>query len=220
MSKLVIKTGMTVERDIALRYAAPGTVVLTGKMTASQLEAALPSDCEAILSFGVCGGLSPKARVGQTFIHSYVVSADGTRGCDVLWRRRLFAATHHLERHAWSSALIGGATTAEERADLFNKTGCWVDDDESCVIALVANNRGIAFGGLRAVSDGAEDNLPPAVINALNPDGSDDLEAVFSSVVTDPLQIPALIKTALEAQRAYCALKAACIAVGPDFQWY
>lgn len=218
MSKLVIKTGMTVEQAIAQRYAAPGTLVLTGQMDAASIWAALPNDCEAILSFGVCGGLSPDAAVGQTFIYSNIVSADGTRECDLPWRRRMFAATHHFSRHAWSMG-EGGADTADERAALFARTGCWIDDDESSTVAVVAHGRGIAFGGLRAVSDGAEDNLPPAVVDALNPDGSDDLEAVFASLVRDPLQIPALIKTALQAQRALCALKAACIAVGPNFQW-
>ena len=218
MSKLVIKTGMAVEQAIAQRYAAAGTLVLTGEMDAVTLDAAVPKDCDAILSFGVCGGLAPDAKIGQTFIYSHVVSADGDRLCDVPWRQRLFAATHHFERHAWSMPIDSGDTVAD-RAALFAKTGCWIDDDESSTVAVVAQGRQIAFGGLRAVSDGAEDNLPPAVVNALNPDGSDNLEAVFASVISDPLQIPALINTALEAQRAYCALKAACIAVGPGFQW-
>ena len=69
------------------------------------------------------------------------------------------------------------------------------------------------------VSDGAEDNLPPAVINALNPDGTDDLWAVVSSVVSDPAQIPDLVKTAGEYEVSIAELRRAAIDTGPFMQW-
>jgi len=219
MSKLVIKTGMTVEQSIAQNYAAPGTLVLTGEFTPETLDAALPKDCEAILSVGVCGGLSPEAQIGQAFIYYTVVTPDGNFLCDVSWRKRLFAATKYYERHCYSSGQFNTANTIEERAALFAGTGCWIIDDETYAVAMVAQKRGISFGGLRTVSDGSEDNLPPAVVNALNPDGSDDLEAVIASVVEDPLQIPSLLQTAMEAQKSFNELRTACIAVGPTFQW-
>jgi adenosylhomocysteine nucleosidase len=225
MSALVIKTGMEVEYQIARRYAAPDILVLTGAATATSLDQVVPQDCKAVLSLGVCGGLAPEAQIGQAFIYDRVLTPETMElgwseyKCDSAWRKRLFAATRYYERSCWSSGQFNTANTVAARASLFGHTNCWIIDDESYAVAQFAAKRGIAFIGLRTVSDGAEDNLPPAVINALNPNGTDNLWNVVASVAEDPLQIPALIKTALEAKRAFDELETACIAVGPNFQW-
>lgn len=219
MGALVIKTGMSVEQQIARKYAAPDVTVLVGLATASTLDQVVPNDCEAIMSLGVCGGLAPQAQIGQTFIYSKVVTPTDKYLCDPVWRKRLFSATHYYECHCYSSGEFNTANDEVQREQLFAQTGCWIIDDESFAVAEFAIKRNIAFIGLRTVSDGAEDNLPPAIINALNPDGTDNLRAVIESVVTDPLQIPTLIKTALEAKKSFDELETACIAVGANFQW-
>lgn len=56
-------------------------------------------------------------------------------------------------------------------------------------------------------------------MNALNPNGSDNLEAVIASVIGDPAQVPALIKTAGEYQQSLATLRTAAVQVGPHFQW-
>ena len=219
MSSLVIKTGMVVEQSIAQQYAAQGILVLTGEYTPAALDAALPKDCKAILSFGVCGGLSPQAQIGQAFIYDACVTPSGIFYADIPWRKRLFAATKYYERRVWSSGDFNTANTVAEREQLLAQTGCWVIDDETYAVAAVADARDIAWVGLRTVSDGAEDNLPPAVLNALNANGTDNIEAVITSVVEDPAQIPALLETAMNAQKSYDELRTACITVGPNFQW-
>ena len=219
MSVLTIKTGMVIEQAIAQKYVAPGTLVLTGEFTTDGLDAAVPQDCKAILSLGVCGGLAPEAQIGQAFIYDRVVTPNQTFTCDSGWRKRLFAATRYYERGCWSDGQFNTANDPTQRAALYQKTNCWVIDDESFAIAQFAAKRQIAFIGLRTVSDGAQDSLPPAIINALNPNGTDNLYQVILSVVQDPLQIPDLLKTALEAKRSFDELETACIAVGPNFQW-
>lgn len=210
---------MSVEAAIVKKYASPDILQLTGEYTVDALDKAVPPEIEAIISVGVCGGLSPAAQIGQAFIYDRVVTPDGTYAADPSWAHRLFTATRYYERGCWSSGQFNTANTEEQRARLFANSGCWVIDDESFAVAEFAQLRGISFIGLRTVSDGAEDNLPPAVINALNPDGTDNLRAVIESVVEDPLQIPDLIKTALEAKKSFDELETACIAVGANFQW-
>jgi adenosylhomocysteine nucleosidase len=219
MSALVVKTGMTVEQTIVRKYVAPGTLVLTGEYTANALDEAVPSDCEAIISVGVCGGLAPAARIGQAFIYDSIYTPACIYGCDPAWRQRLFAVTKYYERLCYSSGQFNTANNPVQRAQLYHSTGCWIIDDESYAVAQFASKRKIAFIGLRTVSDGATDTLPPAVVNALNPDGSTNLWNVLASVVAEPSQIPALIQTALNAKRSYDELATACIAVGPNFQW-
>lgn len=229
MSALVIKTGMVIEQQIAQRYAAPGTLVLTGEYTATGLDAAVPQDCKAILSLGVCGGLAPAAEIGQAFIYDRIVTGLGNEQtflCDVGWRKRLFSATRYYERGCWSTGQFNTANTIAQRSALYTTTNCWVIDDESFAVAQFAAKRGIACIGLRTVSDGAQNNLPPAVLNALNPDGTDNLWDVVQSLFTEPidpvtkqLQITELLQTAANAKRSYDELETACIQVGPNFQW-
>lgn len=224
---LCIKTGMSSELAVAEQYAAPDVLNLTGTQTVATLQQNVPADCGGIISFGLCGGLAPEfdaggnpqCVVGQAFIYDRVATPDAVHQCDAAWRQRLFAATRYFERSCWSSGEFNTANDAAQRAALFAQTGCWVIDDETRAVAEFAAARGIPFIGLRVVSDGAEDNLPPAVINALNPDGSDDVEAVLESVLEDPAQILALIETAQEFQKSIAELRTAAITVGPHFQW-
>ena len=210
---------MSSEYQVAKQYAAPGTLILTGLQTVGTLQTVVPTNCEAIISFGLCGGLSPQAQIGQAFICDTLVTPKGDFQADVAWRKRLFAATKYYERHWWSSDAFNTANTVAEREQLLAQTGCWIIDDETYAVAQFAQARGIPFQALRTVSDGAEDNLPQAVIDALNPDGSDDLEAVLLSVIKDPIQIPDLLKTAEEYYKSLAELNTAAIAIGPQFQW-
>lgn len=215
---LCVKTGMISEQQIAQEFF-PGAIVLTGVQRVPDLENAVPQSCEAIISFGLCGGLSPSAQIGQAFIYDKIVTPGETFFCDAEWRRRLFEATKYYERGCWSDGQFNTANSIAQREQLFSSTGCWAIDDESYAVAYFASIRKIPFMGLRVVSDGAEDNLPPAVLNALNPDGSDDIQAVISSIISDPEQIPALIKTANEFNLSVAELRTAAIQVGPCCQW-
>jgi adenosylhomocysteine nucleosidase len=220
MPRLVIKTGMAVEDKIVRRFAAPDAMCLTGSISVDDLDKMIGPDCEAIISVGVCGGLSPFVQVGQAVICSTLLTPNGQYVADPAWRERLFAATKYYEVRWWSSGAFNTANTVLERRQLCGQTGCKVIDDETVAVAEFAKRRGIAFQALRTVSDGAEDNLPPAVLNALNADGSDNIWNVVKSVVTDPEQIPALVKTAIEAKKSYDELRTACLAVGSEFQWH
>lgn len=229
MSALCIKTGMTVEQQIAQKYAASGTLVLTGEYTVDALDAAVPKDCKAILSLGVCGGLAPAAQIGQAFIYDRIVTGLGneqTYLCDVGWRRRLFSKTQYYERGCWSTGAFNTANTPVQRSQLYTQSNCWVIDDESCAVAQFAARRGIVCIGLRTVSDGAISRLPPAIVNALNPNGTDNLWAVIQSLFAEPIdpatsdwQIDELLTVAANAKRSYDELETTCIQVGPNFQW-
>jgi adenosylhomocysteine nucleosidase len=192
--------------------------VVTGLWPASAMLIAFP-DIEAVISLGLCGGLGP-AQIGQAFIYDAITDGQWTYFCDAPWRKRLFAATKYYETKCYSTGQFNTANTVEQRADLYAKFGCRVIDDESIAVAEFAMHRDkpIPFIGLRVVSDGAEDNLPPAVQNALQPDGGDNILAVIASLIQDPAQIPLLEKTAKEAQFAIDELGTPVKAVGPYFQ--
>jgi len=223
---LCVKTGMSSEYAVAKKFAAADVVVLTGTQTVADLQQNVPQDCAAIISFGLCGGLAPQrsapapmAQIGQAFIYDRVVTPNGPIFADAAWRKCLFAATKYYECPCWSSGQFNTANSVAQRQQLFAQTSCWAIDDETRAVAEFAQARKIAWIGLRVVSDGAEDNLPPAVINALNPDGTDNLQAVIASVIADPAQLPALVKTAQEFELSLAELRTAAQSVGPMFQW-
>ena len=222
---LTIKTGMQAEYDIARQFANPAVQVLTGIQTAADLNTNVPQTCTGIISFGLCGELSGEV-IGQAFIYDLIKTPTGDFTPDPTWRKRLFAATKYYECHCWSSDQFNTANTVVERAQLYAQTGCKVIDDETYAVAQFATMRKIPFIGLRVVSDGAEDNLPPAVINALNPNGTDDVEAVVRSLWDEPIdpltgeaQILEVIKTAQEFQTATAELRRAIMDAGPLLQF-
>lgn len=216
---LVVKTGMSSETCIARKYASPDVAVLTGSWTVEQLEVNIGPKFNAILSFGLCGGLVGIAAVGQGYLCHTLKTPDGDFIGDPEWRRRLTQATGYMACDWWSSGQFNTANDAEQRDALFRKTGAWVIDDETYAIAQFAKRRGIPFQALRVVSDSINDDLPPAVVNALNANGTDNIVEIIESVCHDPFQIPSLIKTAMEYGKSLAELRAAAVHVGSTFQW-
>jgi adenosylhomocysteine nucleosidase len=216
---LCVKTGMASEYKVAKQFAAPDVTVLTGMWTADQLGVKLGKDCSAIISFGLCGGLSPLAMVGDGFICKDLITPNGKMRADDAWAERLIGTTRYRVKDWWSSGQFNTANNYQERTQLYTKTQAWVIDDETYAVAEFAHRRGIPFQALRVVSDATTDNLPPAVVDALNADGTDNIEAVIESVEHNPFQIPALIKTAMEFGKSMAELRLAITHAGAMFGW-
>jgi hypothetical protein len=114
------------------------------------------------------------------------------------------------------SAIVGGvvgsdvivASCAAKQA-LWRTTGAVAADMESHVARRIAAQRRLPFAALRTISDGADNALPPAALVGMKPDGGMALSAVLASLARDPRQLPALLRTARDAGRAFKALEAA-----------
>jgi hypothetical protein len=63
------------------------------------------------------------------------------------------------------------------------------------------------------ISDRAEDDLPPAALVGMRPDGGMALGAVLASLARAPRQLPALIRTGRQADQAFRGLKSAFEAI-------
>ncbi len=98
------------------------------------------------------------------------------------------------------------AATAAHKAELRRTSTAIAADMESHVAARVAHRLGLPFAAARVVSDAAHRTLPPAARVGLRGDGTVDLPAIIGSLLAAPWQIPALIRTALEAETAFRAL--------------
>jgi hopanoid-associated phosphorylase len=207
MASLIVVVGMTREARIA---GLGGATVVVGGGQRGTLEDQLASlgsvATPSVLSFGLCGALNPSLKPGDLLIASAVTHAGRNYPADVDWADRLATRLPGASR-----ALLAGADAfvidAAEKSALADLTGAAAVDTESHIAAAFAERYGLAFAGLRAVSDGAARALPSAAQVGLRPDGRADLGAVVANLVANPLQLPALIRTALEAELGFRALE-------------
>jgi hopanoid-associated phosphorylase len=156
-----------------------------------------------LMSFGIAGALSPTLRPGSRVIATEVVT-------DFDSYPAIASSAKLLKGH--SGPIYGGweiVATPEDKAALYAKTGALAVDMESAAVAKVAMDRGVPFVALRVVADPAGSGLPPAALLPLTATGRPRLLAVFWSVLTNPGQIPALIRTANQTRAAMKSLRRA-----------
>ena len=207
-------TGLKREARI---LSGPGVVAIPGGGRAVEaLEAALAAqaeDAEAIISLGIGGALAPGLKPGDWVV------ATAVTGCAQ-------AATDH----AWSavlaerlpsalSGLILGAdrmlTRAAEKQASYRQSGALAVDMESAAAARLAQRFGLPFAAARVISDAADADLPEAVNVGMPPDGGMALSAVLWALAKDPSQLPGLIRTGRDAERAFRALADGRRLLGP-----
>ena len=194
---LIIACGLKREARI---FNRPGRdlIVVTGGGVAATLERDLDDKAALfpgiILSCGIAGALAPSLRPGDVVI-------DG----NVLLVERLGQALPHAHR----GGIVGSdaiAASAAEKRILHERTGAIAVDMESHVAARVAVRKGVPFAALRVISDCADDDLPPAALVGMRPDGGMALGAVLASLARNPRQLPALIRTGRQADQAFRSL--------------
>ena len=213
---LVVVCGLQAEAKIA---RADGVVLLVGGGDQRRLEADLArvaSDSRAILSFGVAGGLASLLRPGDVRIAGTVVLPSGERvSADAGWSSEL---ARRLD--APMATMVGADSPVADvasKAALNQSTGAELVDMESHIVARVASARGLPFAAVRVVTDAADRALPHAATVGMRADGRVDLEAILRSLKRNPGQLPALIRSGLDARTAFSALLRSRQRLGPTF---
>jgi hopanoid-associated phosphorylase len=199
--------GMTREAKI---LGAEAPVLIGGGDSgalAATLEAELAAGVAGVVSFGLCGALDPEIAVGDVVIGEAVADGD-CFAADAAWTSRIVAALPNAHRGRFARADRPIASIAEKAA-LRQATGAVAVDMESWVVARLAGAHRVPFVVVRGVSDGARRALPHAAQVGLGPDGRPAVRAVMASLRSDPWQIGALIRTALEAEDGFHALERA-----------
>lgn len=213
MTVLVAVTGMRSEAKL-LRGRCEVIVAGADNSTlAPKIEAAVEQGGRAILSFGICGALSPRLAIGDIVVGSEVVCESQRWRADERWSNALVNAC------GATSGLVAGSDSAllvpDSKAAHHQKTDAVVVDMESHIVARVASARGLPFTVLRAVSDAAHHTLPPAAAFGLNKEGKLAYSAVMLSLLDDPSQFGALIHTARNTSKAVKALRRRVERLGP-----
>jgi len=202
---ILAATGLQRERRI---IAGPDVEVIASGGDIAQLEAALDrraATAHGIISIGIGGALAPGLPVGQWVVADAVV-VDGERlPTDPAWTSRLAARLPEAAR-----GLLLGANAmvmeATQKAALYRTTSAIAVDMESHIVARIARRHHLPYAAVRVVSDAAHHDLPPAARVGLKLDGTMDLPAVLRSLLANPGQLPAMIRTGLEAERGFRSL--------------
>jgi adenosylhomocysteine nucleosidase len=167
-----------------------------------RIEHALSAGARRIISMGICGALSPSLKVGDCIVATDIVTDRGTFITHRPWTKELLARIPAAQ----PAALAGADTILADRAAkerMHRETGAAAVDMESHIAARVAQERGLPFAAFRVVSDSSKQGLPPAALVAMARNGSVDACAVLRSLIANPSQIPALMRTAWEAEKAF-----------------
>lgn len=217
---VVAASGLTAEARIA---RGAGVVTVAGGGDAARfallLQGALAGGARGVISFGIAGGLEPGLAPGTAVIGRRV--DDGVTGMrsDEGWVARLAERLPgaRIGDLAGTDRVVAGA---EGKRALYRATGALAVDMESHVAARLAAQYGVPFVALRIVADPAHRALPHAATVGLRPDGRMDGRAVARALARRPGDIPALVRTALDARAAFLALrrsrKALCGVLGFD----
>jgi adenosylhomocysteine nucleosidase len=203
MQKLVgVVVGLTAEAR--LWRGSRFMVEVGGGMPAGAGAAArrlVAAGAETLLSFGLCGGLDPALAPGAVLVPPAVVEGGQVFACGGALLAWLGGATEGI--------LLAGedvAATAAAKAKLFAATGAVAVDLESGAVARAAAETGLPFAVLRAVSDPAGTDLPPAALVALDPAGGISAARLAGALWRRPGQLPALLALARDTGRARKAL--------------
>jgi hopanoid-associated phosphorylase len=203
--RIIAVTGLRREARI---LAGPRIVAIAGGGDARRLEAELEAatpGAAGVISIGLGGALAEGLAPGDWVVAQAVLDGERRFAADPAWTARL------LERLASARAgdLMGSdamVAQASVKRALHEVTGALAVDMESHIAARVAARHGVPFAAARTISDGADRALPRAAQAGMRPDGGMDVAAVLLALTRRPGELPALIRTAREAEVAFRAL--------------
>ena len=171
----------------------------------------IEAGAQALVSFGLAGGLDPTLRAGTIFLPTEVMDGqDRVLPTSNGWRDRvgqaLIASAPIIAGRLLSSsqAIIG----VRDKADAFHATGACAVDMESMALARAAASRGLPFLAVRVIVDTAQDALPPALMAATD-SGHLRIWRLISWLALAPTNIVDLIRLARRYRIASRSLHAA-----------
>ena len=175
----------------------------------------LAEGCDALLSFGLAGGLDVRLRPGSLVIANAVCSTDGARYvCDQALSAALMRCVQG--QGAIVAPLYGAEApllAAVDKQVLHQDLGVVAVDMESAAIARIAHAHGQPCAVLRCVVDPADFSVPRAALAGMGEDGRSRALATARALLAHPLELPALIRLALWYGGALRVLRGAAAAI-------
>jgi len=216
---VVVVTGLLAEARLAQPLS--GRAIAGGGdrvRLEAELDRALEDGAQAVLSFGLAGGLAPQRPPGTLLVPTLVISGSEHYRTDARWTQAMRCALG-----AADPGPVAGVDSPLfrpiDKAGLHKATGAVAADMESHLVARLALRARRPFAVLRVIGDPAERALPPAALIGMRPDGHVNLAAVLASLLRNPRQLPDLMRVAIDVRIAMSALTRCRRALGPQLGW-
>lgn len=172
--------------------------------------ALVDAGANALISFGLAGGLDPALRAGAICLPVAVCTADREQfETSSVWRDRVAAALAEFRPVTGGKLLTSPqvvATVVAKQA-MFRNGGALAVDMESAAVGRIAMARGLPFLIVRVVVDTAADVLPACVM-AANGTGELHIGRLMAGLTRSPKQIVDVIRLARRFRIAQAALRA------------
>lgn len=181
------------------RYFCAGASLERAYIGALQL---LEDGADALVSFGIAGGLDTTLTPGTIVIATTVIDADGSRWeTSTSWRTAAAAILPDTTAGALVS-ISTAATTHAEKAQLNRDHQAVAVDMESAGVARAAAEAECPFLVVRVIADPADSSLPSAALHGIDAEGRQRPFRVISKLIMRPWELPGLIRLSNDSQTA------------------
>ena len=213
MGDVILVTGLNREAD---QVSGDGIRKVVGggdPLALAAKLADLAGGAAGIISFGMAGALDPSLRLGDWVI-GQTLSGICDAQCDPAW---VAALARCLPDARIGPCFADGQmiATADGKRTLASRHHAIAVDMESHIAARAAAEAGLPFAILRCISDEAAANLPPAIAVSMAAGGGLAPGAILGSLLKQPGQIPALIRSTTGFARAIATLRPTAQACAP-----
>ncbi len=173
----------------------------------------------ALLSIGCAAGLTPDATPGTLVLPREMRAVEGqVFPADPDWRQAL------LEALAGEFSLLSGAIVGVDRVIgssdkriLRERTGAIAADMESVTVAQEAERRGLPMVALRVISDAANEDVPEALLAAVDAFGRPRYGALLAALVKNPGDVVSVSSLRKGFRQACGTLSRIAAITGPAF---
>lgn len=179
--------------------------------------------CDALLSFGVAGALSPELSVGDIVVARGVIDEDGQRlESAETWKTNVFDGLTTMNGAVKEGWIYGSDTeigTARMKSELFQRSRALCVDMETHRMAQVAAISSTPFLAIRAISDDSERALPSVALGVIGANGKPIITRIIKGLLSNPQQIPQLIALSKNLDTALAELRRVSRLIGPLFRF-
>jgi len=223
MSRIGIITGLAEEADCLDVFAAnerPLIGVAAAQPEKAEILAAemISGGCQALLSFGMAGGLAAEVASGDVIVASSVVAPEGqTYETSTPWCQGVL---ERLGDNASIGVVAGSGTVVDSPAaktDLASATGAVIVDMESQAVAVAAADAGIPFLVIRAVADPVDGAIPAWLTGNISETGTPKYLPIMAGLAMHPWDLPGLLRLKGDSGRAITSLRRVAGRLGPLF---
>lgn len=234
MSRIGIVTGLADEAaclSVFAKEARPAVrpaIRCAGASAGRAADAArllVQDGCAGLVSFGICGGLSPDAPPGTVLLPDVILAPTGhgirEMATDSAWRERVAAVLERSPKPLIGT-LIGSTTpaaTPRDKRRLWQASRACAVDMESFAVGRVAGEAGVPCLVVRVVADPWDRPIPPWLITTVDREGGRDAVRLALGLLKRPWDVPAMVAVGVDYQRALRILRRVAVRLGPLFQF-